>query len=249
MKEVLNNSFVFYATNLQAVEELEKAYPDLAAELLRAIIDYGIYGEYDNSNPVIAAMMVNIGFGIDKAKDRYQAAVENGKKGGRPSIELNEAEVIEKKQELKTWKKVAEYFGVSEQTLKNYRDRWKNPKNPKNLNDNVNVNDNLNDNVNVEVDAKTFVSLTTGENEPIEEKEEKEENRKGDNMKENEVEAADFELEDEGADFEVDEKTNNVILFDSIKNLETMEQLSFGVDYDALANAKTLEEVKIAMGF
>lgn len=41
---------------------------------------------------------------VDAAKDRYAAAVKNGKKGGRPVIQLDEAEVMAKKKELGTWK-------------------------------------------------------------------------------------------------------------------------------------------------
>lgn len=150
-KEIKNNSFVFYATSLEMVETLEVDYPDMAAELLRSIIEYGIYGEYESKNPIIKSMMISIGFGIDKAKERYNNSVENGKKGGRPSIELNEEEVNQKKQELKTWKAVAAYYDITEQTLRTKRTEWekaKNAKNPKNLNDNVNENENDNENDN-----------------------------------------------------------------------------------------------------
>jgi hypothetical protein len=144
-KEIVNNSFVFYATNLEVIEALEETNKDLAADFMKAVIEYGIYGEYDTTNPMIKVLMIQTGFGINKAKDRYAAAVENGKKGGRPKIELDEEEVLLKKQELKTWKAVAAYYGITEQSLKNKRNEWelnKNEKNPKNLNDNDNDNDN-----------------------------------------------------------------------------------------------------------
>jgi hypothetical protein len=146
-KEIVNNSFVFYATNLEVIEALEETNKDLAADFMKAVIEYGIYGEYDTTNPMIKVLMIQTGFGINKAKDRYAAAVENGKKGGRPKIELDEEEVLLKKQELKTWKAVAAYYGITEQSLKNKRNEWelnKNEKNPKNLNDNDNDNDNDN---------------------------------------------------------------------------------------------------------
>lgn len=73
-KEIKNNSFVFYATSLEAVEKISEAYPEMGNELLKAIVEYGIYGEYDKTNPIIEAMMVNISFGIDKAKDRYNGS-------------------------------------------------------------------------------------------------------------------------------------------------------------------------------
>ena len=131
-KEIKNDSFVFYATNLEVVEALEQTNPELANEFLKAIVEYGIYGEYKKGNPMVDALMIQTGFGIDKAKDRYAAAIENGKKGGRPKVNLNEQEVLEKKKELGTWKETAQFFGVTEQSLKNYRNQWENEKNPKN---------------------------------------------------------------------------------------------------------------------
>ena len=144
-------SFVLYESTFKQVERLEKISKETAYDLIKAVCEFGLYGvlpEEDSNvwlygfEPIITS--------IGAAKDRYKAAVENGKKGGRKKIELNEAEVMAKKQELKTWKAVAQFYGVSDQTLKNLRDEWsnnnntKNPKNPKNLNDNVNDNDNVN---------------------------------------------------------------------------------------------------------
>lgn len=143
-KEIKNNSFVFYATSLEAVEKISEAYPEMGNELLKAIVEYGIYGEYDKTNPIIEAMMVNIGFGIDKAKDRYTKAVENGKQGGRPKMIDNE-KVRELKEAGLTNREVAERLGCSvssvEKANKENRETRKNRKNP---NDNV-VNDNDNE--------------------------------------------------------------------------------------------------------
>ena len=61
-------------------------------------------------------------------------------------------QILKKKEELGTWKAVAGYYGVTEQTLRNKRVEWEKQKNPKNLNDNVNVN--VNDNVNEKENEK-----------------------------------------------------------------------------------------------
>lgn len=147
-KEIKNNSFVFYATSLEAVEKISEAYPEMGNELLKAIVEYGIYGEYDKTNPIIEAMMVNISFGIDKAKDRYTKAVENGKQGGRPKMIDNE-KVRELKEAGLTNREVAERLGCSvssvEKANKENRETRKNRKNP-NDNVNVNVNENVKDN-------------------------------------------------------------------------------------------------------
>ena len=151
-KEVLNNSFVFYATNLEVIETLEETDKELANEFMKAIIEYGIYGEYENTNPIIKVLMVQAGFGIDKAKDRYATAVENGKKGGRPKT-VDEYKIRELKGQGLTNKQIAEELKCSVSSVEKIN--AKNRKNRKNLNDNVNDNDNENVNIN-ENEKKSF---------------------------------------------------------------------------------------------
>ena len=150
-KEVLNNSFVFYATNLEVIETLEETDKELANEFMKAIIEYGIYGEYENTNPIIKVLMVQAGFGIDKAKDRYATAVENGKKGGRPKT-VDEYKVRELKGQGLTNKQIAEELKCSVSSVEKIN--AKNRKNRKNLNDNVNDNDNDNENENENKNVK-----------------------------------------------------------------------------------------------
>lgn len=86
---------------------------------------------------------------VESAKKRYENAIENGEKGGRPPkwIEKDEAEKLY--EELKNWDKVADKLGVSRNTLRRARYKWEQgSKTVKNLNDNVNDNDNENDNDN-----------------------------------------------------------------------------------------------------
>lgn len=161
-KPIKNNSFVFYATALETVEELEKGYPELGAELLKAMVEYGIYGEYDTSNPIINSIMAQFTFSVDKAKSRYEIAKENGSKGGRPKkLTLSAEELEEMKKELGTWKKVAEELDVTEDGLRKYRKTiTENQKNQKNLNVNVNVNDNVNENVNTTTTTTEDIIIT-----------------------------------------------------------------------------------------
>lgn len=63
---------------------------------------------------------------ISRAKERYQLAIENGKRGGRPAIWLDQEEVLAKKKELKTWKAVAQYYNINEDTLRKIRNSWSN---------------------------------------------------------------------------------------------------------------------------
>ena len=171
-------SFVFYESVAKQGDRLaDKLGKEVAFDFYKAIIDFGLYGVLpDEDNNVWLYGFEQTITSISAAKDRYNAAVENGKKGGRPKVNLNEQAVLEKKKELGTWKETAQFFGVTEQSLKNYRNQWENeknpnnpnitvvknpknpnnpntavvenPKNPKNLNDNVNVNVNVNDNDN-----------------------------------------------------------------------------------------------------
>ena len=152
-KEVLNNSFVFYATNLEVIETLEETDKELANDFMKAIIEYGIYGEYENTNPIIKVLMVQAGFGIDKAKDRYATAVENGKKGGRPKKEIDNDVLSVMRDRGMSYQEIADKLGVSKSTIQR---RFKeidsalvsNGVKTQNLNVNVNVNDNENDNEN-----------------------------------------------------------------------------------------------------
>ena len=79
-----NNSFVFYKSFLDTAEEVGRANPELAYKYLQAIAQYGIYGTYDESDPVLNGLMVSATMGIDRAQERYQEAKDIGKSGGRP---------------------------------------------------------------------------------------------------------------------------------------------------------------------
>ena len=155
-------SFVFYESVYKQAERLEKKLgKEVGYDFLKAVIEFGLYGVVpdDDDNAWLYGLEQTI-TSIGAAKDRYAAAVENGKKGGRKKIELNQEEVMKKKAELKTWKAVAAFYKVDEDTLRKIRKQWEKAEKPKNLNDdNVNVNEkekekdekpkNLNDNVNV----------------------------------------------------------------------------------------------------
>ena len=171
-------SFVFYESVYKQAERLEKKLgKEVGYDFLKAVIEFGLYGAVpdEDDNAWLYGLEQTI-TSIGAAKDRYAAAVENGKKGGRKKVELNQEEVMKKKAELKTWKAVAAFYKVDEDTLRKIRKQWEKaekaekPKNlnddnvsvsekekekaekPKNLNDNVNVNDNVNEKENEKKD-------------------------------------------------------------------------------------------------
>ena len=83
MAEKEMKSFVFYPTFLQTVDSLRKDGNELLAnKLLKAIVDYGVYGEYDSSDPIVNALMVQTVFNIDKSQNNYLKCVADGSKGG-----------------------------------------------------------------------------------------------------------------------------------------------------------------------
>ena len=144
-------SFVLYESVYKQFEILKKRNPAVATNFIEAIMEYGLYGVVpDEESDIWLYGFEQSITSIQRAKDRYIASVENGRKGGRPSKNLNKEEVLQKKEELKTWKAVAKFYSIDEDTLRKIRKSWETEKaeKPKNLNDNVNVNDNINDNVN-----------------------------------------------------------------------------------------------------
>lgn len=149
----MNNteSFVLYESVYKQFEILKKRKPAVATDFIEAIMEYGLYGVVpDEESDVWLYGFEQSITSIQRAKDRYIASVENGRKGGRPSKNLNKEEVLQKKEELKTWKAVAKFYSIDEDTLRKIRKSWETEKTekPKNLNDNVNVNDNINGNGN-----------------------------------------------------------------------------------------------------
>lgn len=122
-------------------KERDKAY--------KYIFEYAFYGIEPEKTKVMSLSYSAFGMAkpnIDSAQKRYDDAVENGQKGGRPKKVTEE--VREKIQTLRknglTQKEVAIQLGLSLKTIQRVeKDK------SQNHNVNVNVNDNINDNVDV----------------------------------------------------------------------------------------------------
>lgn len=145
-------SFVLYESVFKQAERLEKKLgKEMAWDLIKAVMEYGLYAVIpEEDNDIWLYGLEQIFTSIDAAKTRRGKNIIDGSKGGRPAIQLNEEEVVRKKEELKTWKNVASYYKISEDTLRAIRNDWsRKTEKPKNLNvnDNVNVNENVNENV------------------------------------------------------------------------------------------------------
>ena len=79
-------NFLFLASWHDILEGYEAAgKPEMASELAKQIIYYGVTGEMTTDDPVIVGTVTGMCAAlIDKSKKRYNTCVANGKKGGRP---------------------------------------------------------------------------------------------------------------------------------------------------------------------
>ena len=186
MSNMKKNSALIYEGTYQAINYIPDA--DAQLEAYRGIIEYGLYGtEPHSENPFVNMVYVQAIPYLNKARERYQKAVESGKKGGRPT-QIDKERVQELKENGLSLKEIAAELGVPENTVKSilYREGAKGAKGMQrgaNLNDNDKVNDNVNDNENVN---------------------EKENDTVHENEKENGIEVGDdFPFnDDEGEDFD-----------------------------------------------
>lgn len=115
-EEKLEQSFVFYGTTYDTMIELEQKSIEDAYKFVKAVAQYGLYGEYDESDPVINALMQQAAFGIDKARNNRKKNVEDGKKGGRKKKFANEV-IWELKDKGLTNQQVANQLGCSVKTV------------------------------------------------------------------------------------------------------------------------------------
>ena len=138
----MKDSFVFYESFYDILQML----PDDKdwRTLIESVCEYAFTGEHEPL-PTFALEIAFKHFqvSIDGADKRYQKAIEDGKKGGRPRkwIDQTEAELLYS--EFGSWEKVAEELDVSRETLRKARAAWlkRNAKKPKNLSVSVSVSD------------------------------------------------------------------------------------------------------------
>ena len=115
-------------------------------EAMTGLLRYGFTGEIPESeNPLVQAVYVAAMPTLRTAKERYEKAVENGKKGGKPT-EIQDEDILKLKAEGKTNKEIGKLYGVTEKAIEKRvtKIRKNNPTNPTNLNDNVYDNENEN---------------------------------------------------------------------------------------------------------
>lgn len=123
---IIRDSFVMFKNWSEAIDALPEEYQ---LECYKALSKYGLTGEMpDGISSVTRAILISFSKGMENNIARYNASVENGKKGGRPKKEQPSCE---------------------NENLEKPRKTQENPTEPtQNLNVNVNVNDSVNVNDN-----------------------------------------------------------------------------------------------------
>lgn len=124
MEDFKNNAFVFYGSFEKAISEWSE---DIQFQCYKALISYGLNGTYESDNQVVNSLMSVFIPNIDAAQNRYDKAVESGKRGGRPSS-ISKEEIQELKAEGKTQKQIAEMLGISERTVQRHWNTTKHDK-------------------------------------------------------------------------------------------------------------------------
>lgn len=125
-------SMVIYKSIISAIDLLPNA--EQKWEAIKGITDFGFYDEEPESeNPIINMIYIQAIPSLRNAKDRYDIAVENGKKGGRPT-EIPIEKIIQMKNEGMTNKQIADETGCTVKNIENRITAYNknNPNNPKN---------------------------------------------------------------------------------------------------------------------
>lgn len=113
----MKESMIIYESAYKAINYL----PDegLQLEAYKGLMEYGFYGIIPESeNPFVNMVFVQAIPSMRSAAERYDASVENGKKGGRPT-EVPTGDIIKMKQDGMTNKQIADKLGLSEKTIEN----------------------------------------------------------------------------------------------------------------------------------
>ena len=129
----MRDSFVFYRSFAEVISMIPDAEDKIT--LLNALIEYGLNGTEPDLQYPLSAMFKQMTSSIAGAQRRYQANVENGKKGGNPNFKKGKSNP---------------YYNAKKITQDNPKITQHNPDitqdnreiTPHNLNDNDNVNDN-----------------------------------------------------------------------------------------------------------
>lgn len=111
-------NFVFLSSWSDVLKGYDAAgKPEIAGELAKQMIYYGVFGEITTDDPVISNTVTGMcGVIIEKSKKRYNACVANGKRGGRPK-EFSEQQIYDLQKQGLSNQEIANKLGCSIKTV------------------------------------------------------------------------------------------------------------------------------------
>ncbi len=123
----MNESFVFYKDWADTIDMLDE---EAGKDLLYKIYLIGVNREEEIfvDNPFEKSFLNRVQADIDRAKVKYIHSVINGKKGGRPRIDLDIDEIMSLVNSGFTYEQIAKYMGVSRNTIGDRVREYKNQK-------------------------------------------------------------------------------------------------------------------------
>lgn len=116
MDEVKNNSFVFYKSWGDFIDEFEI---EEQKEILYQIYLYGMGRETTEEKNYIRAFLKTVKENIDDAKSRYIRSVVSGAKGGRKKIDLDMEQILSFIDDGYTYAQIGKAMGVHSNTIGN----------------------------------------------------------------------------------------------------------------------------------
>lgn len=118
-------NMVFYESWLETVDAFEKMIGiDFAKEAIYALVYLSIRGEVKTENDLILGWIKGSCLpNVQSAQEKYQRAVEAGKKGGRPK-ELDYDEIYRLKDNGDSIKEIASKMGLTEESIRNALKRY-----------------------------------------------------------------------------------------------------------------------------
>lgn len=159
----MTRGFLLLDSFIEAIDQLpaDRQWP-----FLKALFDYRMEGkEPELDSPLERMAFTVIKRSIDASAERYEKAVEDGQKGGRPKRWIEREEAEEAYARLKSWDAVAKELDVSKETLRKARIKWaeydKNPDAQKPKNHTKNKNKTTTDNKTM---TKTYYQSVDKEN-------------------------------------------------------------------------------------
>jgi AraC-like DNA-binding protein len=111
-------NFVFYADWIDVMKAYDDSgQSDIAGELAKQIVYYGVTGEMTSKNPIITGLVNAMCAAlIEKSKNRYNACKNNGQRGGRPN-QFDKETITQLRSQGLTLQEIADQMGCSKRTV------------------------------------------------------------------------------------------------------------------------------------